>query len=65
MRVVLDTNIFVSGIHWDGLPRKVLQKRLDYEIINIASIEIVEEVIRILNDFKIPLTKQDLELWKI
>jgi len=25
MKIVIDTNVFISGLHWDGLPRKVLR----------------------------------------
>jgi uncharacterized protein len=64
MRVVLDTNIFVSGIHWNGLSRRVLNAWLEGRVTVITSLAIAEEVMRILNGFKIPLSKHQLEKWE-
>jgi|SRR3989344_5079647 len=64
MNVVLDTNIFVSGIHWDGSSRKVLKAWLAEEITVVISLDILEEVKRILSDFKITLSEHDFELWE-
>ena len=43
-RVVLDTNVFISGIFWKGLPREIIDLGRDREIEIITSNEIVDEV---------------------
>ena len=43
MRIVIDTNIVVSGIFFGGLPRKILEAVADGKIQAIASNEILEE----------------------
>ncbi|MEW6676156.1 MAG: putative toxin-antitoxin system toxin component, PIN family [Nitrospirota bacterium] len=43
-KVVLDTNIFISGIGWNGKPEEVLKHIKDQQIINYASTEIFEEI---------------------
>lgn len=64
MRVVLDTNIFVSGIHWDGNSRKILNAWLDMKLEVIISFDIIEEITRTLKNFRIPLVEHDIELWE-
>ena len=64
MIVVLDTNIFVSGIHWTGSSRKILDLWLSKRIIVVTSLQIIEEVMRVLTNFKITLHKKDLLLWE-
>lgn len=48
MRVVIDTNVVLSGTYWKGDSRKVLQLVEEDKIICIASLEIVKEYKRIL-----------------
>ena len=43
MRVVIDTNVFISGIFFGGNPRKVLETILNGKTIEVASVQIIEE----------------------
>ena len=58
MRVVLDTNIFISGIHWNGPSSKILMLWILDEFDVILSEKIIEEVNRTLNNFKIMLSDE-------
>ena len=64
MRVVLDTNIFVSGIHWAGDSGKVLRKWFHHEFDLVSSVAIIEEMTRILSSFKIPMETEDILWWR-
>ncbi len=64
MKVVLDTNIFISGIHWEGSPYKVLQAWAHNKFELISSPEIIEELINTLLNFKKPLPPEDILWWK-
>jgi putative PIN family toxin of toxin-antitoxin system len=48
LRVVIDTNIYISAIFWDGNPRKVIDLGRDGEIEIYTSKEIEEEIYRVL-----------------
>jgi putative PIN family toxin of toxin-antitoxin system len=64
MKVVLDTNVLVSGIFWGGLPEKVLQKAIEDKIDVYATEEILSEYFRIIDK----IGKKDKELcsqWKM
>ncbi|HLC31793.1 MAG TPA: putative toxin-antitoxin system toxin component, PIN family [Candidatus Nanoarchaeia archaeon] len=54
MKVVLDTNIFVSALFWEkGNPRHIIEKALEDKFELITSDEILEELERILKrDFE-------------
>ena len=55
MRVVLDTNILVSAFFWDGKERELLIKCKNRDITLIISIEILDELEKVLNvKFKVP-----------
>ena len=43
MRIVLDTNVLISGIYFSGLPGKILQAWSSGKFQLVASIEILEE----------------------
>ena len=47
MRVVLDTNVFVSGVFFGGVPGKVLVAWRDGKIEVVVSAEILEEYVRV------------------
>src|SRR3989344_674313 len=64
MRVVLDTNIFVSGIHWSGDSNKILLIWRNKRFELIAPIPIIEEIIKTLEEFRIPLSKEDISSWE-
>ena len=45
-KVVIDTNIFVSGFGWEGKPKKILKLLEERKIKNFISPAIIEEVKR-------------------
>ena len=47
MKVVLDTNVFVSGIFWSGPPYEILTAWRDGELELVLSLKILEEYVRI------------------
>lgn len=64
MRVVLDTNVFVSGIHWTGASEKVLRAWINKDFELVSSLPIIEELVRILLNFKVPLELDDISWWE-
>ena len=65
MRVVLDTNVFVSGIFWEGnFCSQLIEKWKNKEIELISSLEIIEELIKTLRNFKIPIPEDMIEEWR-
>lgn len=48
IKIVLDTNIFVSSIFWQGNPHKIIEKAIQGEIQVYVSWEILEELKKIL-----------------
>lgn len=63
MNVVLDTNIFVSGIFWKGESNKTLLAWRDGKFNLVTSLDIILEIIRILKDFKIQLPGGLIKEW--
>ena len=64
MKIVLDTNVLVSGIFWGGLPEKILEQAMTGEITLYASEDILNEYFRIIDK----IGKKDRELasqWKM
>jgi putative PIN family toxin of toxin-antitoxin system len=47
MRIILDTNVFVSGVFWSGPPHKILEAWAARKISLVLSLEILEEYQRI------------------
>src|SRR3989344_8072438 len=64
MKVVLDTNVFISGIHWKGDSNKILRKWLNTELEVISSLPIIDEIVRILMSFKVPMSPEDITAWE-
>ena len=62
MKAVLDTKVFVSGIHWNGSSDKVLRAWKEGKFEHVSSLEIIEEISRTLSNFKVPLSADDI-LW--
>ena len=51
MKVILDTNIFVSGIFWDGnFCSQIIDRWKNGEFKMISSLDIVDELINTLNN---------------
>lgn len=47
MRVVVDTNVLVSGVFFSGIPKRILEAWRDRRIVIVASLEILEEYRRV------------------
>lgn len=47
MRVVVDTNVLVSGVFFSGIPTRILEAWRDRRIVIVASLEILEEYRRV------------------
>ncbi|MEK6828351.1 MAG: putative toxin-antitoxin system toxin component, PIN family [Nanoarchaeota archaeon] len=63
MKVVLDTNIFISGIFWKGSSNKVINDWREGKFTLVTSLEAVSEIIKILKDFKIKLLDEMIKEW--
>ena len=61
LRVVIDTNIFISGIFWKGKSYQILNlwRRDKFSI--VISAETITELIRVLRDFKIKLSEDAIK----
>ncbi len=65
MRVVLDTNVFVSGIFWEGnFCSKIINKWKNKDFELVSSIEILEEFVKTLKNFKIQMPGNMIEEWR-
>ena len=52
IKVVLDTNVFISGIFWEGnFCSQIIDSWISGKITMISSLEIVEELGETLRDF--------------
>ena len=47
MRIVLDTNVLISGIYFNGLPGKILQAWRSRKLQLLVSVEILEEYLNV------------------
>ena len=63
MKVVLDTNIIISGIFWSGASEKGLYAWADDKFKLVISSEIIAEIFKTLMNFKITLSFNDILLW--
>ncbi|MFH0978729.1 MAG: putative toxin-antitoxin system toxin component, PIN family [Candidatus Woesearchaeota archaeon] len=63
MKVVIDTNVFISGIFWTGSPNKVITAWKAGKFQTIVSIDIVNEISRVLSDFEIALPPEQISEW--
>lgn len=63
MKVILDTNVIVSGIFWKGASEKVLYAWADDKFKLVLSSGIITEIIKTLMNFKIKLPFDEILLW--
>jgi len=57
MRAILDTNVFVSGIFWEGnFCSQLIEKWKIKKFELVSSMEIIDELIKTLKDFKIQMS---------
>ncbi len=64
MKVVLDTNILISGIHWKGQSEKIIREWFNGKFVMVSSIPIMNELTRILKEFKIPMGEAEIKKWE-
>ena len=65
MKAVLDTNIFISDIFWEGSSNKVILNWKEGKFTLVTSLEAVSEIIKVLKDFKIGLSDDMIKEWDI
>ncbi len=54
-RVVLDTNVIISGVFWRGASRRVFRSSMERTIVNCTSVPILEKVRdKMLGKFGVP-----------
>jgi len=58
-RVVLDTNILVSGIGWPGIPRRIIEKWIDGTLILVESPALLDEFHKVIKDEKFEFLEDD------
>ncbi|MBI2576657.1 putative toxin-antitoxin system toxin component, PIN family [Candidatus Woesearchaeota archaeon] len=63
MKVVLDTNVFISGIFWKGDSHRVITHWKEGQFTLVTSLEVVSEIIKVLKDFKIKLSDDMVKEW--
>ena len=65
MRAILDTNVFVSGIFWEGnFCSQIIDKWRNKEFELVGSVEILDELVKTLKDFKIQMPEEMIEDWR-
>jgi len=65
MRAVIDTNVFVSGIFWKGnFCSQIIEKWKNKKFELVSSMEILEELVKMLKDFKIQMPDAMIEEWR-
>jgi len=65
MKVILDTNIFISGIFWEGnFCSQIIDKWKNGEFELVSSIEILEELVKTLRNFKIQMPEDMIGEWR-
>lgn len=65
MRVLIDTNVVISGTFWPGKPKRLLNAVRRREIIYITSETLLEELREILTDPEKPFRLSEEEAWKV
>ena len=65
LRVVLDTNVFISGIFWEGnYCSQIINAWKEKKIILVSSLEIIQELTDTLRDFKIDMDGELIREWR-
>jgi uncharacterized protein len=60
VRIVLDTNVFISGVFFSGPPYKILEAWRDGRIALVVSPEILEEYYRVGENLSGRYTEVDI-----
>lgn len=65
IKAVLDTNVFISGIFWDGnYSSQIISAWRAGRFTLVSSLPMVEELVRILRTFKIKMDEEIIEEWR-
>lgn len=65
MKVVYDTNVFISGIFWEGnFCAQIIDLWRKGKITLVSSVKIVEELVKTLKSFKIQMDEGMIKSWK-
>ena len=65
MRVVLDTNVFISGIFWEGnASAAIIEAWRNEKFTLVSSHALLEEFARVLHSFKIKMDEDMIEAWQ-
>lgn len=65
VRVVLDTNIFISGIFWEGnYCSQIIDAWQAGKIVLVNSQEIVQEFLETIGNFKIEMPEEMIQEWQ-
>ncbi len=66
MRVVLDTNVFISGIFWEGnFCSHIISLWREKKITLVTSLSLIEELIEVLQTFRIQMPLGMIETWRM
>ena len=63
MKAVLDTNVFISGIFWKGIPNRIVNAWKEKKFDLVTSLENISELIKVLKDFKIKMDEELIYEW--
>lgn len=63
MKVVLDTNIFVSGIFWKGSSNNIILAWKQKKFTLVSSLPVIEELRQTLKTFRIGMSDEMIEEW--
>ncbi len=63
MKIVIDTNVFISGIFWKGVPGKIVEHWLNDEFILLGTPNILSEYQTTLKRIGKKLQSSSTELW--
>ena len=50
MKIVVDTNVLISGIFWGGIPFKIIEHWMNDDIELITSSPVLNEYVRVISD---------------
>jgi uncharacterized protein len=65
MNIILDTNVFISGIFWEGnFCSQIINAWRDKKFILVSSIPIIDELTNTLKDFKIKMPENLIREWR-
>ena len=65
MKVVFDTNVFISGIFWEGnFCAQIIDLWREGKVTLVSSVEIVEELVKTLRGFKIQMDEENVKEWE-